>query len=161
MKGLFEAAHRGTIFLDEVADLLAGAGQNSTRTGDSEIQKVGSAQTVSMSGSSQGTHKDLKQAVEEGVFREDLYYRLNVVPIRVPSLRERPGDIALLVNVFTQRICEKSNLKPKTVDEDVVWELQRYSWPGNIRELQNILERMLIMSGERVSVRDREELAAG
>jgi DNA-binding NtrC family response regulator len=104
-----------------------------------------------------GTHKDLKQAVEEGVFREDLYYRLNVVPIRVPSLRERPEDIALLVNVFTRRICEKNHLKPKALDEEVIWELQRYGWPGNVRELQNVLERMLIMSGERVSVRDLPE----
>ena len=158
-KGLFEAAHRGTIFLDEVADLSLPAQAKILRVlQNGEIQKVGSAQTVKVDVRViSGTHKDLKQAVEEGAFREDLYYRLNVVPIRVPSLRERPEDIALLVNVFTQRICEKNNLKPKTLDEDVVWELQRYSWPGNVRELQNILERMLIMSGERVSVRDLPE----
>lgn len=158
-KGLFEAAHRGTIFLDEVADLSLPAQAKILRVlQNGEIQKVGSAQTVKVDVRViSGTHKDLKQAVEEGAFREDLYYRLNVVPIRVPSLRERPEDIALLVNVFTQRICEKNNLKPKTLDEDVVWELQRYSWPGNVRELQNILERMLIMSGERVSARDLPE----
>jgi DNA-binding NtrC family response regulator len=158
-KGLFEAAHRGTIFLDEVADLSLPAQAKILRVlQNGEIQKVGSAQTVKVDVRVlSGTHKDLKQAVAEGAFREDLYYRLNVVPIRVPSLRERPEDIALLVNVFTRRICEKNNLKPKTLDEDVFWELQRYSWPGNVRELQNILERMLIMSGERVSVRDLPE----
>ena len=158
-KGLFEAAHRGTIFLDEVADLSLPAQAKILRVlQNGEIQKVGAAQTVKVDVRVlSGTHKDLKQAVEEGAFREDLYYRLNVVPIRVPSLRERPEDIALLVSVFARRICEKNHLKPKTLDEDVVWELQRYSWPGNVRELQNILERMLIMSGERVSVRDLPE----
>ena len=158
-KGLFEAAHRGTIFLDEVADLSLPAQAKILRVlQNGEIQKVGAAQTIKVDVRIlSGTHKDLKQAVEEGAFREDLYYRLNVVPIRVPSLRERPEDIALLVNVFAQRICEKNHLKPKTLDEDVVWELQRYGWPGNVRELQNVLERMLIMSGESVSVRDLPE----
>lgn len=158
-KGLFEAAHRGTIFLDEVADLSLPAQAKILRVlQNGEIQKVGSSQTVKVDARVvSGTHKDLKQAVEEGAFREDLYYRLNVVPIKVPSLRERPDDIPLLVGVFSRRICEKNNLRPKALDEDVVWELQRYSWPGNVRELQNILERMLIMSGERVTVRDLPE----
>ena len=158
-KGLFEAAHRGTIFLDEVADLSLPAQAKILRVlQNGEIQKVGAVQTVQVDVRViSGTHKDLKQAVADGAFREDLYYRLNVVPIRVPSLRERAEDIPLLVSVFARRICEKNHLKPKTLDEDVVWELQRYSWPGNVRELQNILERMLIMSGERVSVRDLPE----
>jgi two-component system, NtrC family, nitrogen regulation response regulator NtrX len=158
-KGLFEAAHRGTLFLDEVADLSLPAQAKILRAlQNGEIQKVGSSQTMKVDARViSGTHKDLKQAVEEGAFREDLYYRLNVVPIRVPSLRERPDDIPLLVSIFARRICEKNNLKPKILDEDVVWELQRYSWPGNVRELQNILERMLIMSGERVTIRDLPE----
>jgi len=158
-KGLFEAAHRGTLFLDEVADLSLPAQAKILRVlQNGEIQKVGASQTVKVDVRVlSGTHKDLKQAVEDGAFREDLYYRLNVVPIRVPSLRERPEDIALLVSVFARRICEKNHLKPKILDEDVVWELQRYGWPGNVRELQNVLERMLIMSGERVSVRDLPE----
>ena len=104
-----------------------------------------------------GTHKDLKQAVADGAFREDLYYRLNVVPVKVPSLRERSEDIPLLVAFFARRICEKNHLKEKMLDEDVVWELQRYHWPGNVRELQNVLERMLIMSADRVSIRDLPE----
>ena len=158
-KGLFEVAHRGTIFLDEVADLSLAAQAKILRVLQSgEIQKVGAQQTVKVDVRVlSGTHKDLKVAVAEGEFREDLYYRLNVVPIRVPSLRERTEDIPLLVSFFARRICERNHLAPKAVDEDVVWELQRYSWPGNIRELQNVLERMLIMSGERVAVRDLPE----
>jgi two-component system nitrogen regulation response regulator NtrX len=158
-KGLFEAAHRGTIFLDEVADLSLPAQAKILRVlQNGEIQKVGAQQTIKVDVRVlSGTHKDLKQAVAEGVFREDLYYRLNVVPIRVPSLRERPEDIPLLVSFFARRICEKNHLKPKPFEEEVVWELQRYRWPGNIRELQNVLERMLIMSGESVSIRDLPE----
>jgi two-component system nitrogen regulation response regulator NtrX len=158
-KGLFEVAHRGTIFLDEVADLSLPAQAKILRVLQSgEIQKVGAQQTVKVDVRVlSGTHKDLKEAVADGEFREDLYYRLNVVPIRVPSLRERSEDIPLLVSFFARRICERNHLAPKAVDEDVVWELQRYHWPGNIRELQNVLERMLIMSSERVSVRDLPE----
>jgi two-component system nitrogen regulation response regulator NtrX len=158
-KGLFEVAHRGTIFLDEVGDLSLPAQAKILRVLQSgEIQKVGAQQTVKVDVRVlSGTHKDLKAAVADGEFREDLYYRLNVVPIRVPSLRERSEDIPLLVSFFVRRICERNHLAPKAVDEDVVWELQRYHWPGNIRELQNVLERMLIMSGERVSVRDLPE----
>jgi two-component system nitrogen regulation response regulator NtrX len=158
-KGLFESAHRGTIFLDEVADLSLPAQANILRVlQNGELQKVGAQQTVKVDVRVlSGTHKDLKQAVAAGTFREDLYYRLNVVPIKVPSLRERPEDIPLLVSFFVQRICERNHLKHKTLEEDVVWELQRYRWPGNVRELQNVLERMLIMSGEQVSVRDLPE----
>jgi two-component system nitrogen regulation response regulator NtrX len=158
-KGLFESAHRGTIFLDEVADLSLPAQAKILRVlQNGELQKVGAQQTVKVDVRVlSGTHKDLKQAVAAGSFREDLFYRLNVVPIKVPSLRERPEDIPLLVSFFVQRICERNHLKNKILEEDVVWELQRYRWPGNVRELQNVLERMLIMSGERVSVRDLPE----
>jgi DNA-binding NtrC family response regulator len=158
-KGLFEVAHRGTIFLDEVADLSLPAQAKILRVLQSgEIQKVGAQQTVKVDVRVlSGTHKDLKEAVAEGAFREDLYYRLNVVPIRVPSLRERAEDIPLLVSFFARLICERNHLPLKELEEDVVWELQRYQWPGNIRELQNVLERMLIMSGEQVSVRDLPE----
>jgi len=158
-KGLFESAHRGTIFLDEVADLSLPAQAKILRVlQNGEIQKVGAQQTVRVDVRVlSGTHKDLKEAVAAGLFREDLFYRLNVVPIRVPSLRERPEDIPLLVSFFVRRICEKNHLRHKTLEDDVLWELQRYRWPGNVRELQNVLERMLIMSGEQVSVRDLPE----
>jgi two-component system nitrogen regulation response regulator NtrX len=99
----------------------------------------------------------LRRLAADGGFREDLYYRLNVVPLRVPSLRERCDDIPLLVKVLAERLCARSNLKSKPIDAEVIAELQRYHWPGNIRELTNVLERMLIMSAEKVSVADLPE----
>lgn len=158
-KGLFETAHRGTLFLDEVADLSTPAQAKILRvlqTG--EIQKVGAERSIRVDVRVlSGTHKDLRQCVAAGTFREDLYYRLNVVPIEVPPLRERGQDIALLVDFFVRRICEKNNLRPKTIEDDALWGLQHYRWPGNVRELQNVVERALIMSGERVTVRDLPE----
>jgi len=158
-RGLFEVAHRGTLFLDEVADLSGAAQAKLLRVlQNGEIQKVGSERSTQVDVRIlSGTHKDLKQAILDGRFREDLYYRLNVVPIRVPALRERAGDIPLLITHFAQRICEKHNLKPKLIDHDVVRELQRHAWPGNVRQLQNVLEHMLIMSGEQVSIHDLPE----
>jgi two-component system, NtrC family, nitrogen regulation response regulator NtrX len=164
-RGLFEVAHRGTLFLDEVADLSLAAQAKLLRVLQSgEIQKVGSEKPIEVDVRIlSGTHKDLKQCVAEGSFREDLFYRLNVVPLRVPALRERPEDIALLAKFFAQRVCEKNNIKDKPVDEAVLWELHRYGWPGNVRELQNVIERVVIMSGERITVLDLPEeiLSAG
>jgi two-component system, NtrC family, nitrogen regulation response regulator NtrX len=162
-RGLFEVAHRGTIFLDEVADLALPAQAKILRVLQSgEIQKVGAERSIKVDVRVlSGTHKDLKKAVASGAFREDLYYRLTVVPLRVPSLRERVEDIPLLARVIAQRLCEKNNLKQKQIDEDVLWELKRYPWPGNVRELENVIERMLIMSGDRVTVMNLpEELLA-
>ena len=158
-RGLFEVANRGTIFLDEIADLALAAQAKILRVLQSgEIQKVGAERTSRVDVRVlSGTHKDLKKAVASGAFREDLYYRLNVVPLRVPSLRERIEDIPLLARFIAQRLCEKNNLKPKQIDEDVLWELKRYPWPGNVRELENVLERMLIMSGERVTIMNLPE----
>ena len=162
-RGLFEVAHRGTIFLDEVADLCLSAQAKILRVLQSgEIQKIGAENPMKVDVRVlSGTHKDLKKAVVEGRFREDLYYRLSVVPIKVPSLRERAEDIPLLVRTFTKQICEKNNLKEKPIDEDVFWELKRYPWPGNVRELQNVLERVLIMSGERIGTLDLPEEILG
>jgi len=158
-KGFFEAAHRGSIFLDEIADLSAAAQAKILRVLQSgEFQRVGSEQvtTVDVRVLS-GTHKDLKAAVGEGRFREDLYYRLNVVPLRMPSLRERPEDIPLLVAHLMGRLGQRNNLAHKPVDDEVFDELRRYSWPGNVRELQNVLERLMIMSGGRITVLDLPE----
>ena len=158
-RGLFEVAHRGTLFLDEVADLSLAAQAKLLRVLQSgEIQKVGAEKPIEVDVRVlSGTHKDLKKCVAEGTFREDLFYRLNVVPLRVPSLRERPEDIALLAQFFARRVCQKNNIKDKPVDESVLWELQRYSWPGNVRELQNVMERVVIMSGERITPLDLPE----
>jgi two-component system nitrogen regulation response regulator NtrX len=164
-RGLFEVAHRGTLFLDEVADLSLAAQAKLLRVLQSgEIQKVGSEKPIEVDVRVlSGTHKDLKKCIGAGAFREDLFYRLNVVPLRVPALRERPEDIALLARFFVRRVCEKNNIKEKLVDEAVLWELQRYGWPGNVRELQNVMERVVIMSGERITSLDLPEeiLSAG
>jgi two-component system nitrogen regulation response regulator NtrX len=163
-RGLFETAHRGVIFLDEVADLSLAAQAKILRVvQNGELQKVGSEKTIKVDVRVlSGTHKDLRRCVAEGRFREDLFYRLNVVPIRVPSLRERPEDIPLLARVFARRLCEKNNIREKPIDEDVLTELKRYHWPGNVRELQNVMERVIIMSGTSVSTLDLpEEIVAG
>ena len=162
-RGLFEVANRGTIFLDEVADLSLGAQAKILRVVQSgEMQKIGSEEAIRVDVRVlSGTHKDLKQQVAAGLFREDLYYRLNVVPIRVPSLRERPDDIPLLAQFFAHRVCEKNNIRDKSIDEEVLFELKRYPWRGNVRELQNVIERMVTMSGERISLLDiPEEIVA-
>jgi two-component system nitrogen regulation response regulator NtrX len=158
-RGLFEVANRGTLFLDEVADLSLPAQAKILRVVQSgEMQKVGSEEPITVDVRVlSGTHKDLKEQVAAGLFREDLYYRLNVVPLRVPSLRERPDDIPLLAQRFAHRVCERSNVKDKPIDDDVLTELKRYRWPGNVRELQNVMERVITMSGERVSLLDIPE----
>jgi two-component system nitrogen regulation response regulator NtrX len=162
-KGLFEAAHRGVIFLDEVADLSLSAQAKILRVlQNGEIQKVGSEKVIKVDVRViSGTHKDLKQAVANCHFREDLFYRLNVVPIKVPSLRDRADDIPLLVRFFVKQLCAKNNLKEKPLDDEVIFEMQRYPWPGNVRELQNTLERMLIMSGDSVVASDLPEEIIG
>src|SRR3984957_17957043 len=120
-RGLFEVAHRGTLFLDEVADLSLGAQAKILRVVQSgEMQKIGSEEAITVDVRVlSGTHKELKEQVAAGLFREDLYYRLNVVPLRVPSLRERPEDIPLLAQFFAHRACEKNNIKDKPVDDEV------------------------------------------
>jgi DNA-binding NtrC family response regulator len=158
-RGLFEVANRGTLFLDEVADLSMGAQAKILRVVQSgEMQKIGSEEPITVDVRVlSGTHKDLKEQVAAGLFREDLYYRLNVVPIRVASLRERPEDIPLLAQFFAHRVCQKNNIKDKPIDDEVLTELKRYHWPGNVRELQNVIERVITMSGERVSLLDIPE----
>jgi two-component system, NtrC family, nitrogen regulation response regulator NtrX len=158
-KGLFEVAHRGVIFLDEIADLAASAQAKILRALQSgEIQRVGAERpTVVDVRVLSGTHKDLKAAVAEGRFREDLYYRLNVVPLRVPALRERLEDLPLLVKFLVRRLGERNNLREKPIDDEVFDELMRYDWPGNVRELQNMLERLMVMSGERITTLDLPE----
>jgi two-component system nitrogen regulation response regulator NtrX len=162
-KGLFEVAHRGVIFLDEIADLAISAQAKILRALQSgEIQRVGAERpTLVDVRVLSGTHKDLKAAVAEGRFREDLYYRLNVVPLRVPALRERTDDIPLLVKFLMKRLGARNNLRDKPIDDEVFDELKRHDWPGNVRELQNLLERLLIMSGERITTLDLPEEILG
>jgi len=158
-KGLFEVAHRGVLFLDEIGDLASDAQAKILRTLQSgEIQRVGAERPTRVDVRVlSGTHKDLKKAVADGRFREDLYYRLNVVPLRVPALRERLDDLPLLVGHLMRRLSARNNIREKTIDPEVFGELCRYRWPGNVRELQNVLERLLIMCAERITVMDLPE----
>jgi len=158
-KGMFELAHRGVLFLDEIADLSASAQAKILRALQSgEIQRVGAEKTTVVDVRVlSGTHKDLKLAVAEGRFREDLFYRLNVVPLRVPALRERIEDLPLLIGALMRRLSERNNVREKIIEEDAMEELKRYPWPGNVRELQNVLERLMIFSGERITSLDLPE----
>jgi len=153
--GRFEAANGGTIFLDEVGDLPAEIQVALLRVlQEREIERVGSNKAIPIDVRViAATHRDLNTLVAEGKFREDLLYRLNVVPIDVPPLRERVADIPLLVEYFIDRFGKKGGKKFRTIDRKSLGLLQAYDWPGNIRELQNVIERAVILGeGETFSV---------
>ncbi len=154
-RGKFELADGGTIFLDEVGDLHEASQAKLLRVlQDGELQRVGGEQTIKVSTRViSATNRRLDDLVSDGRFREDLYYRLSVVPIRVPSLRERVQDIAELVPYFLSEFCARNNFRPRMIDPDAIAQLERYSWPGNVRELKNVVERMAILTpGERITV---------
>ncbi|HYO84601.1 MAG TPA: sigma-54 dependent transcriptional regulator [Bryobacteraceae bacterium] len=147
-RGKFELADGGTIFLDEVGDLHAASQAKLLRIlQEGEFHRVGGEQPVRVTVRViSATNRDLTQMIEEDKFRDDLYYRLCVVPIRVPGLRERPQDIPQLVHYFLREFCCRNNFRPKTVDASVLPLLGAYPWPGNVRELRNAVERMAILS---------------
>ena len=147
-RGKFELADGGTIFLDEVGDLHEASQAKLLRVlQDGELQRVGGEQTIKVSARViSATNRRLDELVATGRFREDLFYRLSVVPIRVPALRERSQDIPELVPYFLSEFCTRNNFRPRTIDPDAVALLERYSWPGNVRELRNVVERMAILS---------------
>ncbi|MEZ4364367.1 MAG: sigma-54 dependent transcriptional regulator [Kofleriaceae bacterium] len=155
-RGLFEVADGGTIFLDEIGDMTLPAQAKVLRvlqTG--EFTRVGGEKSLRTDCRVvAATNRDLEQMVKEGTFREDLYFRLNVVPIRSPDLKERVEDIPLLVESFVRECCEENGLGYKPVDEAVFEVLKRYDWPGNVRELRNVVERLVIMSDEVVREKD-------
>jgi two-component system nitrogen regulation response regulator NtrX len=155
-RGYFEQAHFGTLFLDEIGDMSLTAQAKVLRAiQNSEIQKLGSERTLPINVRLvAATNRDLKQDVASGRFREDLFYRLSVVPIQVAPLRERPEDIPLLIRWFCERYCSLNGLKNKAIDPIVIDTLSHYSWPGNIRELQNLAERLVIMSGDTIRLAD-------
>ncbi|HUO31984.1 MAG TPA: sigma-54 dependent transcriptional regulator [Bryobacteraceae bacterium] len=153
-RGKFELADSGTIFLDEVGDLHAASQAKLLRVlQEGEFHRVGGEQTIRVSVRVvSATNRDLSALVAQAKFREDLYYRLSVVPIRVPALRERPHDIKLLAEYFLDDFCARNNFKPKTLDDSVYPLLETYPWPGNARELRNAIERMAILTpGERLT----------
>ena len=153
-RGRFELADGGTIFLDEVADLHEASQAKLLRVlQDGEVQRVGGEQTIRVSARViSATNRRLDELVSAGRFREDLYYRLSVVPIRVPSLRERLQDIPELVSYFLSEFCARNNFRPRTIEADAIAQLARYAWPGNVRELRNVVERMAILApGDRIT----------
>jgi two-component system nitrogen regulation response regulator NtrX len=154
-RGKFEVADGGTLFLDEVGDLHETAQAKLLRVlQEGEFHRVGGEQTIRVSVRVvSATNRDLTGLVAQKQFREDLYYRLCVVPIRVPPLRERPADVRPLAAYFLEDFCRRNNFKPKTVDDEAFALLERFSWPGNARELRNVVERMAILTpGERLGV---------
>ena len=155
-RGLFEVAHGGTLFLDEIGDMSLSAQAKVLRvlqTG--EFARVGGEQTLrSDCRVVAATNKQLDRAVADGQFREDLYFRLNVVPIHSPPLRERLDDIPLLVAAFVAECCDENGFARKEVAPEVLDRLRGYDWPGNVRELRNVVERMVIMSDDVVAERD-------
>jgi two-component system, NtrC family, nitrogen regulation response regulator NtrX len=152
-RGKFELADGGTIFLDEVGDLHGASQAKLLRVlQEGEFHRVGGEQIIRVAVRViSATNRDLTGMVLQEKFREDLYYRLSVVPIRVPALRERPHDIRLLAEYFLEDFCTRNNFKRKVLDESVVPLLEGYPWPGNARELRNVIERMAILTpGERI-----------
>jgi two-component system nitrogen regulation response regulator NtrX len=146
--GLFEKAHNGTLLLDEVADMPLGTQNKILRVlTDQSFQRVGGSSDVAVDVRvMSSTTKDLKTEIEAGRFREDLYYRLSVVPLKVPSLAERRDDIADLVQYFVHRIADSTGRSPREFSAQAIAVLQAAEWPGNIRQLRNVVERILILS---------------
>jgi two-component system nitrogen regulation response regulator NtrX len=164
--GKFEQADRGTIFLDEVGDMSPKTQAKVLRVlQEQEVERLGSARTTKVDVRViSATNKNLEEAIQRGEFREDLFFRLNVIPITVPPLRDRREDIPSLVQHFARRSSEEHNLKPKKFDAGAMEVLQRYRWRGNIRELRNAVERLLIMAPNDVIRADdlpREYLSGG
>lgn len=149
--GLFELADKGTIFLDEVGELSQEVQVKLLRViQEKEIERVGGLKPIKVDVRIiAATNRDLKAMIEENLFREDLYYRLSVFPISIPSLRERKDDIIPLTKFFTDEINKMYGIK-SSFSEDALMALKGYSWPGNIRELKNIVERSLVMSDSKV-----------
>ena len=146
--GRFELADKGTLFLDEVGDIPPELQPKLLRVlQEQEFERLGGTKTIKVDVRLvAATHRDLAKMVADGRFREDLYYRLNVFPVVLPPLRERPDDIPRLVRHFTQRFARRMGRRIETIPSAVMDALVRYPWPGNVRELQNVIERAVILS---------------
>ena len=160
--GKFEAANGGTIFLDEIGDMSLSAQAKVLRAlQESKVSRVGSDKDIKVNVRViAATNKNLSEEIEEGRFREDLYHRLAVILVKVPSLNERRDDIPLLVNYFSQKISSEQGTGLKTFTAKALEKLQEYDWTGNIRELRNVVERLIILGGSEVSEEDVELFAS-
>lgn len=154
--GKFEQAQGGTILLDEITEMDLGLQAKLLRVlQEKEVERLGSRKTVSLDIRVIATsNRDLKQAVAEGKFREDLYYRLNVFPLKWPPLRERPLDIVPIANFILQRLAKDNKLAPKEISNEAKKKLLSYSWPGNVRELDNVMQRAMIIAGSEIQPDD-------
>ena len=160
--GKFEAANGGTIFLDEIGDMSLSAQAKVLRAlQESKVSRVGSDKDIKVNVRViAATNKNLSEEIEEGRFREDLYHRLAVILVKVPSLNERRDDIPLLVNYFSQKISSEQGTGLKTFTAKALEKLQEYDWTGNIRELRNVVERLIILGGSEVSEEDVQLFAS-
>lgn len=160
-KGKFELAEGGTIFLDEIGDMSLSAQAKVLRAlQENKITRVGGDKEIKVDVRIiAATNKDLKKQIEKGEFREDLFHRLSVIPIQVPSLNERREDIPLLVEHFTQLLCELNGMPQKIFTKDAIKELQKKDWTGNIREFRNVIERLIILCGKEITDKDVKQFA--
>src|SRR5207302_3545652 len=162
--GRFELAHQGTLFLDEAGDIPPELQPKLLRVlQEQEFERLGGTKTIKVDVRLvAATHHDLAKMVADGRFREDLFYRLNVFPVVLPPLRDRPDDIPRLVRHFTQQFARRMGRRIETIPSAVLDALVAYPWPGNVRELQNIIERAVILSPGRalqVPVNDLQDVA--
>jgi DNA-binding NtrC family response regulator len=155
--GRFELANKGTIFLDEIGDMSPILQVKLLRfLQERQFERVGGTKTIHVDVRIiAATNVDLEEAVNNGSFRDDLYYRLNVVPIHIPPLKERPEDIPLLIQHFLLKFCSGKKIRVEGIEKDVMRYLESYDWPGNVRELENTIERMVILAdGPTLTVKD-------
>ena len=159
--GKFEQADGGTLFLDEIGDMSLAAQTKVLRAlQESEITRVGSDKAIKVNVRVlAATNKDLQKEIAEGNFREDLFHRLNVIPIHVPSLNERIEDIPLLVDFFAAQICSEQGIAVKAFEPEAIKALQQKQWTGNIRQLRNVVERLIILAGAKITKEDVEMYA--
>ncbi len=155
-KGKFEQADGGTLFLDEIGDMSLAAQAKVLRVlQEKKLSRVGSDKDINVDVRVvAATNKNLKEEIEKGNFREDLYHRLSVIVIKVPTLAERRDDIPILVNYFIKQICGETGKAVKEIEADALEELCNYGWGGNIRELRNVVERLLILSNQKITKDD-------
>ena len=162
--GRLELADEGTVFLDEIGDMPAALQVKLLRVlAEQEIDRLGGSKPVKVNVRFiTATHRNLEDAIKEGKFREDLYYRLNIIPIVIPPLRDRKSDIPLLVQHFLNKCNENQDQQAKVISDETIQMLANYSWPGNIRELGNFIERMVVLSrGVNITPRDLPEKVLG